>query len=99
VRSVSENINNVLKIFRDNFISNGIPVIMGETGAIHRMMPDGRSNEAERVKWAECYISKLKEMGVPSVIWDDGGSFKLFDRNKLEWVYPDLCGAIVRSCT
>ena len=97
VGSVSHNINAVLRIINDNFISNGIPVIMGETGALHRIMPNGQSNEAERVKWAQYYISRLKEMGVPSIIWDDGGNFQLFDRNSLEWKYPDLTAAFVAA--
>ena len=97
VGSVSHNINVVLRIINDNFISNGIPVIMGETGAIHRIMPDGQPNEAERVKWAQHYISKLKELGVPSIIWDDGGDFQLFDRRSLEWKYPDLTAAFVAA--
>jgi endoglucanase len=91
---VSGNINNVLKIIGDNFIKNGIPVIMGETGAIHR---DIAGHDTERAKWAEHYVSKLKELGVPSVIWDDGGSFKLFDRSGLKWQYPDIAAALVKA--
>jgi endoglucanase len=92
--SVSGNINNVLKIIEDNFVKNNIPVIMGETGAIRR---DIANHDAERVKWAEYYISKLKELGVPSIIWDDGGSFKLFDRSNLKWLYPDIVTAFVKA--
>jgi endoglucanase len=97
VGSVSSNINNVYRIIRDNFVTYGIPVIMGETGAIRRNMPDGSSNEAERVKWAQYYIAGLKQMGVPVIIWDDGGMFKLFDRAGLKWEYPDLAAAIVNA--
>jgi endoglucanase len=91
---VSGNINNVLKIIEDNFVKNGIPVIMGETGAIRRNIAN---HDAERVKWAEYYISKLKELGVPSIIWDDGGSFKLFDRSGLKWLYPDIVSTFVKA--
>jgi endoglucanase len=97
VGSVSSNINNIMKILEKYFVTNEIPVIMGETGAIHRIMPDGQTNEAERVKWAEYYIGELSKRGVPSIIWDDGGSFKLFDRKELEWFYPDLCAAFVKA--
>ena len=97
VSSVSHNIDSVLRIIDNNFISKGIPVIMGETGAIHRNLPDGQSNEAERVKWARNYISRLKALGVPSVIWDDGGAFQLLDRASLEWKYPDLAAAFVEA--
>jgi endoglucanase len=97
VGSVIHNINNVMRIFKENFIDYGIPVIMGETGAVRRTMPDGESNEAERVKWAEHYVGGLKEIGVPTVIWDDGGSFRLFDRRNLTWFYPDLMKALVEA--
>jgi hypothetical protein len=97
VFSVSSNISNVLRIFKENFIDYGIPVIMGETGAVHRTLPDGSSNDAERVKWARHYISELKKLGVPSIIWDDGGMFQLFDRRKLKWKYPELSAAFVKA--
>ncbi|MDR0473364.1 MAG: glycoside hydrolase family 5 protein [Treponema sp.] len=95
--NVSGNINNVLKIIEDNFISKGIPVIMGETGVMNRLMPNGRSNEDEMVKWADYYISKLKELGVPSIFWDGGGEMKMIDRNTLKWAYPDLTAAFVKA--
>jgi endoglucanase len=97
VPSVSSNVDNTIKVIDDNFIKLGIPVIMGEAGAIHRMMPDGSTNEAERVKWANHYAAKLKELGVPVVIWDDGGSFKLLDRARVAWLYPDLAAALVEA--
>jgi endoglucanase len=97
VGSVAGNINDVYRILRENFIRHGVPVIMGETGAIARTMPNGESNEAERVKWAHHFIGGLAEMGVPTIIWDDGGDFRLLDRNRLEWVYPDLVRAIVEA--
>jgi endoglucanase len=97
VASVSSNTENVFRIFRENFIDLGIPVIMGETGAVNRPMPDGSSNEAERVKWAHHYVGGLAEMGVPTVIWDDGGAFKLVDRRALDWFFPDLAKALVEA--
>ena len=97
IGSVSWNIEQVLKIMDKYFVKNNIPVIMGETGAIFRAMSDGESNVGEIVKWADYYIVKLKEMGIPSVIWDDGGSFKLFDRRNLDWLYPDYADAIIKA--
>ncbi|MCL1806579.1 MAG: glycoside hydrolase family 5 protein [Oscillospiraceae bacterium] len=97
VSSVSWNLNQVLSIIETYFTKNGIPVIMGETGALHREMENGQSNEAERVKWAEMYVSGLKKLGVPVIIWDDGGAFELLDRQALAWVYPDLAAALVEA--
>jgi endoglucanase len=97
VGSVSHNLNALLKIIEENFFAHGIPVIMGETGALHRTMPDGQSNEAERVKWAEYYVNQLKTLGVPVIIWDDGGQFQLLDRHTLEWVWPGLVSALAAA--
>jgi endoglucanase len=81
----------------NEFTSRGIAVIMGETGAITRTLPDGTSNEGERVKWAEHYVSVMRELGVPTIIWDDGGDFRLLNRNAIEWFYPDLAAALVAA--
>ena len=85
---ISNNRGRVLNILNE-FLNRGIPVIMGETGALDK------GNEAERVKWANDYVKQVREMGVPVVIWDDGGSFKLLDRRNLTWYYPDLVKALV----
>jgi len=97
VGSVSHNLRVLLQIIEENFTSLGIPVVMGETGALHRTMPEGGSNEAERIKWAEYYITRLRELGVPTVIWDDGGQFRLLDRVNLEWVWKDFVTAFVEA--
>jgi len=95
VGSVSHNMNVLFQILEQNFITHGLPVIMGETGALNRKMPDGGSNEAERVKWAEYFFTKLKELGIPVVIWDDGGQFQLLDRSNRVWLWPDFISAFV----
>jgi endoglucanase len=97
VGSVSHNMGVLRRIIEENFVANNIPVIMGETGAFSRALPDGSSNEAERVKWAEYYVGMMKELGVPVIIWDDGGWFRLLDRENLEWVYPDLVRTFVEA--
>ena len=92
---VSGNISNVLRIIKENFIDYDIPVVMGETGAGRRDNIEG--HDKERVKWARHYIAKLKELGVPSIIWDDGGHFRLFDRRNLGWFYPELAAAFIEA--
>jgi endoglucanase len=69
----------------------GIPIVMGETGALDK------NNEAERVKWANDYVKRVQALGVPVVVWDDGGSFKLLNRNPLSWHFPGLAAAFVNA--
>ncbi|MCL2202676.1 MAG: glycoside hydrolase family 5 protein [Defluviitaleaceae bacterium] len=48
------------------FVSRGIPVIIGEMGALNR------GNEAYRAQWAYFFISSARALGMPSVWWDNG---------------------------
>jgi endoglucanase len=68
-----------------------IPVVMGETGTVDQ------NNEAERVKWAQDYVKNVQELGVPVVIWDDGGGFKLLNRRQGTWYFPNLAAALVQA--
>lgn len=84
-------IDSLAKNLESLFISKGIPVIIGEMGAMHKPV---EGNEASRGEWAEYYIAKMAEIGVPCVWWDngafegDGELFGLIDRESLQWKYP-----------
>lgn len=71
------------------FLSKKIPVIMDECGALNK------SNTKERAEWAKYYLSVAKKYGVPCCLWDDGGDFKLLNRNNIEWYYPAIIQAII----
>ncbi len=78
------------------FISKGIPVIIGETGAMNK------DNEEYRADWAEYFISTFKKLGVPCFVWDNGAftsgeTFGLFDRHTYEIKYPELVKAYTTS--
>ena len=92
---VSTNRERVLSTIKSNFIDNGIPVVMGETGAVRR---DGvTGHEDERIKWVQDYITRVRQIGVPIVIWDDGGAYQLLDRTTRTWVFPSLMNAFVNA--
>jgi endoglucanase len=97
---VSWNLNILFDIVWNNFVSLGIPVIMGETGAVHRQMPNGESNDPERVKWALHYVGGLKQMGVPSIYWDHGHGgryFAIMDRHAVTWFHPTVAEALLEA--
>lgn len=85
-----------MKTLDELFISKGVPVIIGEFGAVNK------DNMEDRVEWAEYYVSKAKEIGVPCVWWDNnafsgsGENFGLLDRRKLEFPYPELLDAMMK---
>ncbi|MDR1868538.1 MAG: glycoside hydrolase family 5 protein [Treponema sp.] len=75
----------------DLFIKIGIPVIMGEFGAIDR------KNEEARAEWAEYYVSYAKSKGVKCFWWDDGGNFKLFNRGNNTFYFPKIAASLTRG--
>ncbi len=84
------NIENWLfKTLDQEFVSKGIPVIIGETSA------SDKNNYDERVKWAKCFFGAAKERGISSMLWDNmvvypTGTDKAerhgyFNRNACSW--------------
>lgn len=91
----TRDIDYVMKTIDELFLQKGIPVIIGEFGALNK------ENEAERVEWVTYYLNKAKEIGVPCVWWDNGSfngsgeNFGLINRRELTYPYPDLLKAIM----
>ncbi len=77
------------------FVNKGIPVIIGEFGALNK------NNEQDRATWAKVYLSSAVNAGIPCIWWDNsafngsGENFGLIDRKKLIWPYPDLLRALL----
>lgn len=84
----------------EKFTSQGIPVIMGEYGAINK------NNTAERTYHMEGMNRLCQLSGVVPVYWDQGWydltmtpdySFTLFDRATCEEIYPEIIEGILRG--
>ena len=90
-------IDNLLNSLKTTFIDNGIPVIIGETGARNK------ANEDIRAEWATYYISKAKETGIPCFIWDNGAfngtgeNFGLLDRLTCTWKFPAIIEGFMKG--
>lgn len=90
-------IDRLMKDLKELFIDRGIPVILGEFGAMNK------NNEAERAEWVTYYLTAAKKIGVPCVWWDnglfdsDGENFGLFDRYTYEVKYPVLFQAMLQT--
>lgn len=61
----TRDIDHLMELLDELFLSKGVPVIIGEFGAMNK------DNEEERVQWAEYYVGKAREYGVPCVWWDN----------------------------
>jgi endoglucanase len=81
----------------DAFLSDGIPVIMGEMGA------KNRNNIEARADWTEFYVTVAQQFGVPCIWWDngaiegDGELFGLIDRRTNEFHFPEILYALMRA--
>ncbi len=78
------------------FVSNGIPVVMGEWGTIDK------NNTSHRVAYAQFYASKASSVNIPTIVWDNnalGGSgghnYRLYDRVNNWWPFGNIADAIV----
>lgn len=93
----TRDIDHLMEILDELFLSKGVPVIIGEFGAMNK------DNEQERVLWAQYYVGKAREYGIPCIWWDNnafdgnGENFGLFNRRELTFPYPDLLKALIES--
>lgn len=95
--SVSE-INSLFALLDDMFLSEGIPVVIGETSAT------AKNNVPARVNWAKYMAQKSAGYGVPIVIWDNGSnsnsggeSHAHLNRRTGKPNYPDVIDALVQG--
>ncbi|MDR0494173.1 MAG: glycoside hydrolase family 5 protein [Treponema sp.] len=81
------------------FVSKGIPVIIGEFGAMNK------DNVEARAEWAEFYTSFAKDKGIPCVWWDNGvisgngEKFGLLNRGTNAFTYPEIIDGLMRGTT
>jgi len=81
------------------FISNGIPVVIGEFGA-----RDKNSNTQARIDFSAYYVACARANGITCCWWDNnafsgsGENFGIFDRRTLTWKYPEIKDAIIKYC-
>lgn len=93
----TRDIDNTLKGLDETFLQNGIPVILGETGARNK------DNTEDRVLWADYYFGSAAEYGIPCFWWDNGAVagggelFGILNRRELEWFYPEIAEAAVSA--
>jgi hypothetical protein len=70
-------------------VKNNIQVIISETGASNKC-----AYNARMFHYAT-YVSQAMSHGIPYQTWDDGGNFKVYDRNARNW--NDIKDVITKS--
>ncbi len=90
-------IDSLFQTLNSKFISQGIPVVIGEFGAVNK------SNDSQRETWAGYYISKASQYGIPCVWWDNGlvsGSGELFgllNRSNCQMYYQGIVDSMMNA--
>ena len=83
----------------DRFVKKGVPVYLGEFGAMDK------GNTDDRVRYAADYVSLAARYGMRCAWWDNGlnideeyngESFVLLDRRNLTWIYPEIVEAVAQ---
>ena len=90
--SYRDELKNNFKSLYEKYVENGRQVIIGEMGVVNK------NNTADRLKWAEVYVSTARYYHLSSVLWDNG----IWDvtaqgeiigelhRDELTWHIPEL---------
>lgn len=96
----TSNIDTIMNSLDTLFLSRGIPVVIGEFGAMYK---DVEGNEQERAAWARYYVSAAAKKGIPCIWWDNGAFegngelFGLIDRETCEWKYPSIVEGLMQG--
>ncbi|MDR0947089.1 MAG: glycoside hydrolase family 5 protein [Ruminococcus sp.] len=89
-------INSFMENLYFKFVEKGIPVVIGEWGAVDR---DG--NLQARVDFAAYYTAKARSLGISTVWWDNGAFsgngeiFGILDRTASQLKFPELIDALM----
>lgn len=75
----------------EKYTSRGIPVVIGEFGAVNK-----NNNLQSRVEFSSYYIAAAKARGISCFLWDnnawsgDGELFGFLDRNANRIMFPEI---------
>ena len=83
----------------ENYVSQGIPVVIDEYGAMDK------GNLQDRVNFVAYYLCAASARGITCCWWDngafggDGEIFGIINRSSGQWKYPEIVEAIMANCT
>ncbi len=85
--------------FYRKFVSQGVPVILGEFGAVNK------GNTDERAKYTEYVMKTCTQYGIKAIWWDNGtvessgDDFCIINRYNYKQEFPEIISALVDNCT
>lgn len=94
----TEDIDYFMKNLYEKFVSQGIPVLIGEFGALDK------DNTESRMQFAAYYTYTARHYGMTALFWDNnayktnGENFRLIDRSSLTWIFPEIVDQMMYYC-
>ena len=85
----------------DRYITQGIPVVIGEYGALMKKENASVNNLQARVDWTAFYVAAASARNLPCLWWDNhafnggGELFGLLNRRNGQIVFPEIVEAIM----
>jgi len=93
----TSNIDWTMNTINNKLLSKNVATIITEFGSVFN------NNEGERIKWADYFISKASEIGVPCTLWDNGkfnsgkDNYGIINRSSFEIKYPDYLDVLLEG--
>lgn len=88
--SEKQSLYKTFKKMHESFVAKGYGVVKSEFGWTDRENIDNLE------KNTEFYVELAEKFGFSCIVWDNGESFAIIDRNNLETIYPEYLDAIVK---
>ncbi|KAG4100111.1 glycoside hydrolase superfamily [Neocallimastix lanati (nom. inval.)] len=93
----TKSVDKIMKLIKNEFLSKNIAVIITEFGAT------ANNNENERIHWADYFITKASNLGIPCTLWDNGKinkgkeSYGIIDRTTYSIQYQDYINSLLEG--
>ncbi len=89
-REAQQKVEETFEVLNSMFLRKGVPVILTEFGCTDK------GNTESRREWIACYKELAAENKISCIWWDNGSTYRLFDRDTGEEIYPILIEEIVK---
>lgn len=86
-----KDVNAYIDNLYETFVTQDIPVIIGEFGCVEK------NNADQRLSWTQYYVQHCTEYGIKCFWWDNGSQYKLFNRRTLNITEPELLNAMLAA--
>ncbi len=98
----TKDIDSFMDRLYDKFIKEGVPVVIGEFGALSKKNSKKENNVQDRLNYSAYYIANARARGMSCLWWDnnaftgDGENFGLYYRTGGYFIYQNIVDALMK---